>query len=149
MPKKVKTHQAPPTVLVITLNTDGTGTLLARRGELAHLSQFTYSAMREIVSAIQMSAAQLLEIEKSPPPLESNTTASAETDDSGSEEATESPREEGETAAISEPANEDEIGAAEIDNPAIAADISSDSDVADVDRVGLATNPNDAQPKLF
>jgi len=59
---------APPaTVLVITLETDGNGSLLARRGELAHLSQFTYRGMSEIVSAIQQSATALISIEENPP----------------------------------------------------------------------------------
>ena len=64
---KQKTPPAPPTVLVITLNADGSGSLLARRGELAHLSQFSYSGLTEIVSAIQDSASALIEVEQHPP----------------------------------------------------------------------------------
>ena len=64
---KQKTPPVPPTVLVITLNADGSGSLLARRGELAHLSQFSYSGLAEIVSAIQDSASALIEVEQHPP----------------------------------------------------------------------------------
>ena len=64
---KQKTPLVPPTVLVITLNADGSGSLLARRGELAHLSQFNYSGLAEIVSAIQRSASALIEVEQNPP----------------------------------------------------------------------------------
>jgi hypothetical protein len=64
---KQKTPPVPPTVLVITLNADGSGSLLARRGELAHLSQFTYSGLAEIVTAIQDSASALIEVEQHPP----------------------------------------------------------------------------------
>ena len=64
---KQKTPPVPPTVLVITLNADGSGSLLARRGELAHLSQFSYSGLAEIVTAIQDSASALIEVEQHPP----------------------------------------------------------------------------------
>jgi len=57
-------------VLVITLEPDGSGSLLARRGDLAHLSQFTYSGLTEIVTAIQHGAAALISVEENPPTLE-------------------------------------------------------------------------------
>ncbi|GEM_PF-772884 len=60
---------APSTVLVITLEPDGSGSLLARRGDLAHLSQFTYSGLTEIVTAIQHSATALISVEENPPAL--------------------------------------------------------------------------------
>ena len=60
----------PSTVLVITLEPDGSGSLLARRGDLAHLSQFTYSGLTEIVTAIQHGATALISVEKNPPALE-------------------------------------------------------------------------------
>ena len=61
---------APSTVLVITLEPDGSGSLLARRGDLAHLSQFTYSGLTEIVTAIQHGATALISVEENPPTLE-------------------------------------------------------------------------------
>ena len=61
---------APSTVLVITLEPDGSGSLLARRGDLAHLSQFTYSGLTEIVTAIQHGATALITVEENPPVLE-------------------------------------------------------------------------------
>lgn len=67
---KQKIPPVPPTVLVITLNADGSGSLLARRGDLAHLSQFTYSGLTEIMAAMQNGAAALIEIEVNPPALE-------------------------------------------------------------------------------
>jgi len=66
-----------PTVLVITLDTDGNGSLLARRGELAHLSQFTYGGLAEIVTAIQHGATALIGVEENPPTLEMPPTTSA------------------------------------------------------------------------
>lgn len=68
--KKNKQTPAPPTVLVITLEVDGSGSLLARRGELAHLSQFTYQGLAEIVAAIQSGAEALIAIEQNPPVLD-------------------------------------------------------------------------------
>jgi len=61
---------APSTVLVITLEPDGSGSLLARRGDLAHLSQFTYSGLTEIVTALQHGATALISVEENPPALE-------------------------------------------------------------------------------
>jgi len=60
----------PSTVLVITLEPDGSGSLLARRGDLAHLSQFTYSGLTEIVTAIQHGATALISVEENPPIVE-------------------------------------------------------------------------------
>ncbi len=71
MSKKPKPSSTPPTVLLITLEADGNGSLLTRRGELAHLSQFSYSSLAEIVTAIQSGAAALAELEKNPPVIES------------------------------------------------------------------------------
>jgi hypothetical protein len=78
MSKKAKTPPTPPTVLVITLEADGNGSLLARRGDLAHLSQFTYRGMSEIITAIQSGAAQLADLEQHPPVLESEAAPSTE-----------------------------------------------------------------------
>jgi hypothetical protein len=64
---KTKSSTVPPTVLVITLEADGSGSILARRGELAHLSQFTYHCLDEIVAAIQHGATQLMTVEENPP----------------------------------------------------------------------------------
>ena len=74
-----KTSPAPPTVLVLTLEQDGTGTLLARRGDLAHLSAFTYHSLTEIVAAIQNGANQLIAVEQNPPHVDA-----APVSDSGS-----------------------------------------------------------------
>jgi len=65
-----KKPAAPATVLVITLEPDGNGSLLARRGELAHLSQFAYRGMSEIVTAIQQSATALISVEENPPSVD-------------------------------------------------------------------------------
>lgn len=69
-----KATPAPPTVLVITLNADGTGSILTRRGDLGHLSQFTYSGLVEIVTAIQSSATELMSLEANPPATEITST---------------------------------------------------------------------------
>jgi len=68
---------APSTVLVITLEPDGSGSLLARRGDLAHLSQFPYSGLTEIVTAIQHGATALISVEENPPILETPPTMPA------------------------------------------------------------------------
>lgn len=65
--KNNRQTSAPPTVLVVTLEADGSGSLLARRGELAHLSQFTYQGLAEIITAIQSGAEALITIEQNPP----------------------------------------------------------------------------------
>ena len=67
---KKKTTPAPPIVLVITLEPDRKASLLTRRGDLAHLSQFTYQGLQEIVAAIQAGAAELIELEANPPTIE-------------------------------------------------------------------------------
>ena len=69
---KQKNTPAPATVLVITLQADGNATLLTRRGELAHLSQFTYLGLQEIVLAIQAGATSLIELEVNPPAIASD-----------------------------------------------------------------------------
>jgi hypothetical protein len=68
--KKKPSSPPPSTVLTITLNTDGTGSLITKRGELATLSSFTYRRMEEIIVAIQQGAVHLVELEKNPPPKE-------------------------------------------------------------------------------
>jgi hypothetical protein len=60
----------PSTVLTLTLNTDGSGSLITRRGDLAAIHQFTYRDLRDIVTAIQRGAAHLIEVENDPPPKE-------------------------------------------------------------------------------
>lgn len=62
-----KAKSVPPTVLVITLEADGSGSLLARRGDLAHLSQFNYEGLPDIVAAIQQGATELIALEQNPP----------------------------------------------------------------------------------
>jgi hypothetical protein len=81
MSKKAKTPPAPPTVLVITLEADGSGSLLTRRGDLAHLSQFQYRGMPEIIAAIQTGAAQLADLEQHPPVIDAPPISSAEPSD--------------------------------------------------------------------
>ena len=76
---------APSTVLVITLEPAGSGSLLARRGDLAHLSQFTYSGLTEIVTAIQHGATALISVEENPPTLETPSAVPA-ADQSGADE---------------------------------------------------------------
>ena len=75
--KKAQQTPVPPTVLVITLEADGNGSLLTRRGDLAHLSQFTYSGLTEIMAAMQNGAAALIEVEVNPPALETPSVISA------------------------------------------------------------------------
>ena len=74
MSKKVKATPIPPTVLVITLESDGNASLLARRGEFAHLSQFTYRGLPEIIEAIQYGASELIVVEQNPPVIDIATT---------------------------------------------------------------------------
>ena len=65
-----KKPEAPPIILILTLQPDGVGALLTKRGDLASLSSFTYRDMKEIVAAMERSAAQLIEVEQNPPPKE-------------------------------------------------------------------------------
>ncbi|MEP7287897.1 MAG: hypothetical protein ABI947_19270 [Chloroflexota bacterium] len=69
-PKKSTKSKLPPpsTILTITLNPDGTGTLLTKRGELACVNSFTYHDLKGILNAIQQGAARLVEVEQNPPP---------------------------------------------------------------------------------
>ncbi len=62
--KKKPATPPPPIVLILTLQPDGAGTLLTKRGELASLSSFTYRDMPEIVAAIEYGAAHLIEVEQ-------------------------------------------------------------------------------------
>ncbi len=73
--KKKPTAPPLPIVLILTLQDDGNGTLLTKRGELASLSSFTYRGMKEIVAAIEYGAAHLIEVEQNPPPKELPTAA--------------------------------------------------------------------------
>src|SRR5260221_9347242 len=68
--KKKPTTPPLPIVLILTLQDDGNGTLLTKRGELASLSSFTYRDMKEIVAAIEYGAAHLIDVEQNPPPKE-------------------------------------------------------------------------------
>ncbi len=65
--RKHKPTPLPPTILTITLNQNGIGHLIARRGDLAALSQFTYHDLKDIFAAIQQGAAQLAAAEKDVP----------------------------------------------------------------------------------
>ncbi|MCC7447115.1 MAG: hypothetical protein IT324_06850 [Anaerolineae bacterium] len=60
----------PPTILVVTLNADGSGSLVAKRGDLAAVRQFTYRDMKDIIGSLQQGAAQLVAVEKDPPPTD-------------------------------------------------------------------------------
>ncbi len=66
--KAKKTPLTPPTILTVTLNADGRGSLIARRGDLAAISQFTFHSMADLFTAIQTGAATLMQVEKDPPP---------------------------------------------------------------------------------
>ena len=68
---------APPTILIVTLNADGSGNLVAKRGDLAAIRQFTYREMKDIIAAIQQGAAQLVAVEKDPPPADLSSAPSA------------------------------------------------------------------------
>lgn len=57
----------PPTIMTLTLNADGTATLLTKRGDLACAHSFSYRDLKEIVAALKQGAAQLVEIEQNPP----------------------------------------------------------------------------------
>ena len=59
----------PPTVITITLDPEGTGTLIIQRGDLAALHQFAYTDLRDVVKALQDGANQLLAVEDNPPPV--------------------------------------------------------------------------------
>ena len=73
-----KSKSVPPTVLVITLEADGCGSLLTRRGDLAHLSQFTYDGLPDIVAAIQQGATELITLEQNPPNVDTPQSAPIE-----------------------------------------------------------------------
>jgi len=60
------TKKPPATILHITLDNDSSGSLLIERGELAHLSTFSYEGMQDIMNAIQNSAVMLMALEKEP-----------------------------------------------------------------------------------
>jgi hypothetical protein len=72
---KNKPTQPLATVLTITLNADGTGSLVAKRGDLAAVNQFTYREMKDIIAAIQRGAAHLVAVEQNPPPKDLTTVA--------------------------------------------------------------------------
>ncbi|MHB8625529.1 MAG: hypothetical protein ACYDBJ_00660 [Aggregatilineales bacterium] len=99
---KTKASPVSPTILVITLEADGNASLLTRRAELAHLSQFTYRGLPDIIAAIQSGAAQLIELEAQPPAIKDIvappistvvTEPAAETADAPDEEPTDAPNE--------------------------------------------------------
>lgn len=60
----------PPTIITVTLNTDGTATLLAQRGDLAVLHAFMYRALEDIVNAMQQGATRLIDLDAHPPAKE-------------------------------------------------------------------------------
>ncbi|GEM_PF-4490570 len=121
--KATKSPQKPPTVITLTLPDEGglvrTGTILIQRGALAALRQFTYSDLAGITRALQDAAAQLMGIEKNPPPdlstaptqpPQTNSTPSAPdpaNDTEDSDEAAEEGSDEGELdETVSEPGDE-------------------------------------------
>jgi len=67
----------PPTILIVTLNADGSGSLVTKRGDLAAMRQFTYREMKDIIAAIQQGAAQLVAVENDPPPNDLSSTESS------------------------------------------------------------------------
>ena len=97
-----KSKSVPATVLVITLEADGSGSLLARRGELAYLSQFTYDGLPDIVAAIQQGATELIALEQNPPSVDAPQPATVET-----------------VAQVDEPAPQESAREAEEEPPAV------------------------------
>lgn len=83
MTKKHVTPPAkPPTVITLTLpetpTLPRTGQILAQRGTLATICQFTYSSLGEISTALQQAAASLHQLEQNPPSLAPETATAAE-----------------------------------------------------------------------
>lgn len=63
-----KTEIPPPTIITLTLPEAGSeGTLLIQRGDLAHLSQFTYTTDTDFNAVIQQAVAALAVVESDPP----------------------------------------------------------------------------------
>jgi hypothetical protein len=60
------------------LEADGNGSLLARRGDLANLSQFSYDGLPDIVAAIQQGATELIALEQNPPRVDAPPPAAVE-----------------------------------------------------------------------
>jgi hypothetical protein len=66
--KKKPEVPPPPIILILTLQPDGVGTLLTKRGDLASLSSFTFRGTKEIMAAIEHGAEHLIDVEQNPPP---------------------------------------------------------------------------------
>lgn len=63
-----KTETPPPTIITLTLpGTGSEGTLLIQRGDLAHLSQFSYTTDTDFNAVIQQVLAALAVVESDPP----------------------------------------------------------------------------------
>lgn len=63
-----KTETPPPTIITLTLPETGSeGTLLIQRGDLAHLSQFTYTTATDFTAVIHQAMAALAVVESDPP----------------------------------------------------------------------------------
>ncbi|HMN12868.1 MAG: hypothetical protein GX573_27710 [Chloroflexi bacterium] len=61
-------HTPTPTIITLTLpETDGDGTLLVQRGDLAHMSQFAHTPETDFTILIQQALAALATVETDPP----------------------------------------------------------------------------------
>lgn len=76
MASKKKQAPKPDTVITLTLPSEGgiqrTGTMLIQRGDLARMSQFTYTNLGDIAHAIGEATGGLVEVEAAPPPSYTN-----------------------------------------------------------------------------
>lgn len=63
-----------PVILTITLNTDGTLTILTQQGTLASLRAFHYRSLDDVQTCIMTAAAHLAEILRNPPTTIAETT---------------------------------------------------------------------------
>lgn len=72
MASKKKSAPKPNTVITLTLPSEGgiqrIGTMLIQRGDLAVMSQFTYTNLGDIAHAIGEATNGLIEVEAAPPP---------------------------------------------------------------------------------
>ncbi len=140
----------PPTVLVLTLEQDGTGTLLARRGDLAHLSAFTYHSLTEIVAAIQNGANQLIAVEQNPPNVDaapvSDSGSATQSDPTPDSAESENAADSSATPSDDSPAEEEPSGARhELDLTSTETDLT----LTPTDLLGVTSSSTDPQPKLL
>jgi hypothetical protein len=130
----------PPTILTLTLNADGTGTLLTKRGDLACAHSFTYRDLKEIIATMQQSAAQLVEIEQNPPSDAPTLSPTSESDQSSTSVAATEAQPAIENEAAMENGETAETQAEDIDSDD-AGELANTTLLADADDLPSTVNP--------